>query len=247
MKSHEVIWNEMIHWNLTRWWLENWRFWALRFKVLNPIAKKRKTLIFRNQELRIVLEILAYVLWVHILRIWHFPVECSHQPGKLWWKLRPLRLPGPLFEISEVLALLYAIAVCCLTDRMIRCRFRCVAVDGSEIPRPTPYIMGYITFPNLPQLVFSGISEFYQQIGSLLGRIRLAIAVNKVASVFVVDTPRILLLPIIQVQMVVKMEKSQKNRRNPENTTWQRWDWERNIAQHILAEICFFSFLFFFK
>jgi len=60
-----------------------------------------------SEELRIVLEILAYVLWV--------------------------------------LALLYAIAVCCLTDR-----------------------------------------------------IRLAIAVNKVASVFVVDTPRILVLPIIQ-------------------------------------------------
>ena len=67
-------------------------------------------------------------------------------------------------------------------------------------------------------MVFSGISEFYQQylIGSLLGRIRLAIAVNKVASVFVVDTPRILVLPIIQVQMVADGEipkKSEKSRK----------------------------------
>ena len=62
-------------------------------------CEKTKTLIFRNQELRIVLEILAYVLWVHILRNWwHFPVQSSHQPGKLWWVFKDLYpTNGPLF------------------------------------------------------------------------------------------------------------------------------------------------------
>mmetsp|Transcript_13866 Transcript_13866/g.23897 ORF Transcript_13866/g.23897 Transcript_13866/m.23897 type:complete len:966 (+) Transcript_13866:56-2953(+) len=83
----------------------------VRWQECNPIGVIRPVCTngfeVASEELRVVLEILAYVLWV--------------------------------------LAFIYAIVVCCLTDR-----------------------------------------------------IRLAIAVNKVASVFVVHTPRILLLPVIQ-------------------------------------------------
>ncbi|CAJ1355455.1 unnamed protein product [Effrenium voratum] len=73
--------------------------------VIKPICEHGYDI--QSEELRVVLEIVAYILWV--------------------------------------LALIYCIAVCCLTDR-----------------------------------------------------IRLAIAVNKVASVFVVHTPRILVLPVVQ-------------------------------------------------